>query len=198
MTAHQNTRERVISRATQLIRRKGFRATSIGEIIVASGIKKGGLYHHFQDKDQLGMEILQRAEVELYAFLDNALAGDSPIEGLFHFLDAVLIKHKKTRFVGGCIFGNTALEMADDAKPFADAIARVFAEWIHKIEIVIRRAQKLGQVRGDLSPRALAQHVVMTIEGGIMLSRLGKTERPLKECLRMLKQILLPNSQQER
>lgn len=59
---------------------------------------------------------------------------DSPAETLLHYFEAALSKHKQMGFVGGCIFGNTALEMADESKPFAEVTAPVFAGWIYKME----------------------------------------------------------------
>jgi TetR/AcrR family transcriptional regulator, transcriptional repressor for nem operon len=190
MGKRRNARDQVIERASRLFERKGFRATSIGEITAASGIKRGGLYHHFQDKDHLALEVLDQAAAGFADFLDRALAGTTPRSALTHFYNAVLTKHKKAGFVGGCIFGNTALEMADDGKPYASAIAQTFDMWIRKIESVVRRAQERGEVRDDLSARVLASHVVMAIEGGIMLARLNKNEAPLKECLRSLRKML--------
>lgn len=191
MRARQNIMERVITQAAHLTQQKKCRATSIGEIIVASGIKKGGLYDHFQDKDRLGTENPEHAKGEFIEFFDHALAGDPPVGALLHFFDAALAHHKKAQFVCMCSWRNTALEMGDESQPFTDAIAGVFSEWAHQIEIVIRQAQTLGQVRSDLSTRPFAQHVVMAIEGGIMLSCLEKTERPLKECPWISKKLLL-------
>jgi TetR/AcrR family transcriptional repressor of nem operon len=51
----------------------------------------------------------------------------------------------------------------------------------------IETAQSEGQVRNDLPAALLATQIIATIEGGIMLSRLYKDERPMRECLDMLR-----------
>lgn len=190
--AHSSTRERVIAQATELIRRKGFRATSINEVIAASGIKKGGLYHYFPAKADLGLTLLESARQEFLQFLDDVLVGDTPAKALAHFFDAALRKHQETGFVGGCLFGNTALEMADENQAYSDAVSGVFDEWIARLEKVIGLAQESGEVRDDLSAHCLAQQVVMSIEGGIMLARLRKDEASLAMCLDALKTVLRP------
>lgn len=189
---YRNTRDRVIAQATELIRRKGFRATSISEVIAASGIRKGGLYHHFPGKADLGLTLLESARQEFLQFLDDVLVGDTPAKALAHFFDAALRKHQETGFVGGCLFGNTALEMADEDQAYAEAVSGVFDEWITRVEKVIGLAQESGEVRDDLSARCLAQQVVMSIEGGIMLARLRKDEHSLVMCLDALKTMLQP------
>lgn len=188
----RNTRDCVIAQATELIRRKGFRATSISEVIAASGIKKGGLYHYFPGKADLGLTLLKSAREEFLQFLDDVLVGDTPAKALVHFFNAALRKHQQTGFVGGCLFGNTALEMADEDQAYADVVSSVFDEWITRIERVIGLAQESGEVRDDLSARCLAQVVVMSIEGGIMLTRLRKDESSLVMCLDVLKTMLRP------
>ncbi|MDP2982046.1 MAG: TetR/AcrR family transcriptional regulator [Candidatus Latescibacter sp.] len=189
-TRKTNTKKRVLDGATRLIHTKGFRATSVGEIISAAGIRKGGLYHHFLSKDQIGLEVLECMKRKFMEFLEETLSGNQPGEALEFFFNSVLLKHKEAGFVGGCIFGNMALEMADDNKIFAETTARVFSNWIQKIENVVHAAQENSQVRRDIPARLLAQHIVMAIEGGIMLSRLTKDETPLKECLELLRKML--------
>lgn len=186
----ENTKKRVLDGAERLIHTKGFRATSVEEIISAAGIRKGGLYHHFPNKEQIGLEVLRSMERRFFTFLQEVLSGNQPGAALGRFFDSVLMKHRESGFTGGCIFGNMALEMADENKNFADATSRIFDGWIRKVEDVIRAAQDNSQVRKDIPARSLAQHTVMAIEGGIMLSRLTKDETPLKECLEVLRKFL--------
>ncbi len=189
-TRRENTKKRVLDEAERLIHTKGFRATSVGEIISAAGIKKGGLYYHFPNKEQIGLEVLGRMGKRFVVFLDEVLSGDQPGAALERFFHLALVKHRESGFAGGCIFGNMALEMADESRNFADATSRIFYDWIRKIEIVILAAQEKSQVRRDITARSLAQHTVMAIEGGVMLSRLTKNETPLRECLDVLREFL--------
>lgn len=192
-TRKMKTKRLILDVSTRLIRTKGFHATSVGDIISATGIKKGGLYHHFLSKDQIGLEVLERMERMYMGFLDDVLSGSQHGKALENFLDSVLVKHREAGFVGGCIFGNMALEMADNNKNFTDATSRIFSAWIKKLEDVVLAAQENFQIRKDIPAHSLAQQIVMTIEGGIMLSRLTKNEMPLKESIDLLKKFLQPN-----
>ena len=66
------TRERLLEEATELAQRKGFGATSVNDLLVATGIKKGTLYYHFPGKDDLGLAVLERAKA---AFLGLDRSG---------------------------------------------------------------------------------------------------------------------------
>lgn len=191
MTDTGTTRERLIESARDLVRRRGFDRTSVSDVLEHSGVGKGSFFHYFSSKEGLGLAVLERDRVEFLAMLDESLGwGGSALERLDCFLDAALQLHRGTGFVGGCLWGNTALEMSDSNSVFADVVAKVFDEWTDRVATVIGEGQVSGEMRADCSAATLARSVVATIEGGIMLSRLQKDEAPLKGCLDMARLLL--------
>jgi len=186
-TKGEMTRRKILEASRELFNTKGFNATTIGDLVDATGMQKGSLYFHFSGKDDIAREVLNEATAEFMQFLDNALGGDSPGASLDEFLRCALEKHLATGFVGGCIFGNTALEMSDFDPEFAGMIDKVFDEWISRVATAVAGAQNRGQIRTDISSEALAKQIIATIEGGIMMSRLKKDERPMRECLDTLR-----------
>ena len=189
-TKGEQTREKILVEARQVFKRKGFGATTINDLLDAAEITKGNLYFHFADKEAVGLEVLRREQQSLYRFLDQALEGESPVAGLDNFFHKALEKQCQQSFVGGCLFGNTALETSDTAPIFAEIVREAFSEWNRKIEQKISAAQVLEQIRSDITAVELAELVVATIEGGIMQSRLQKSEAPLKRSLETLRRVL--------
>lgn len=190
MLDRQATRDRLIDAAYELARRKGFDRTSIAEVMEAADVGKGSLYHHFPDKDSLGLAVLERDREVFMAMIDDCLAAATPMEGLDRFFTMALEKHLEAEFVGGCLWGNTALEMSDSNPAYARLVTAVFDEWIGKLADTIRAGQDRGMIRADFPATDLARSVVATIEGGIMLSRLSKEEAPLRACLTSLRAML--------
>jgi TetR/AcrR family transcriptional repressor of nem operon len=191
VTDRQHTKTRLIDAAYRLARSQGFDRTSISELIAEAGVQRGSLYHYFPGKDDLGLAVLERDRSEFMAMLASTLSpsGD-PTRVLHAFFDAALTKHRETGFVGGCLWGNTALEMSDTKPAYAKLVAEVFNEWHAKVEAVIRRGQDDGAFRADVTAGDLAQLVVSGMEGGIMMSRLTKSPKPFKACLDSLKKLL--------
>ena len=97
----EKTRAKVLSATRELINQKGFRSTSVNDIIEATGVKKGNLYFHFAGKEELGLAVLEHAHKEFMEFLSKNLKGERPQERLSSLLDAVFEKQRKTKFVGG-------------------------------------------------------------------------------------------------
>ena len=189
-TKGERTREKILDEARLIFKCKGFGATTINDLLAASGTTKGNLYFHFSDKEAIGLEVLRSEQQSFYRFLDQAFQGQSPAAGLDSFFQKALEKQSCQGFVGGCLFGNTALETSDTAPVFAGLVREVFAEWIRRFEQHIALAQVAEQIRTDVPAGELAELVVATIEGGIMQSRLQKSETPLKRSLETLRTVL--------
>ena len=197
LTKGERTREKITRAAAELFVRQGFAATSISDLLEATGVTKGSLYFHFPGKDDLALAVLEQAGEEFMAFLDAALVGPTPAARLDNFLRQAFELHRGSGFVGGCLWGNTALETSDCNPLYAGRVADVFAKWTGKIRSVIAEAQAAGQIRMDLPADTLAPFVVSSIEGGIMLSRLSKEEGPLRRCLDSLRTLLELKTEKE-
>lgn len=186
------TRERILEKALQLFQHKGFGGTSISDILDSAGIKKGTLYFHFTSKDEIGFTVLKRASSELSAFLDSVLVGDTALAKLDSYFIGILESQRRLKFIGGCIFGNAALEMSDSNALYADYISQVFEQWIETIRSIVAAAQSSGDIRGDIPAEALARQIVAATEGAIMLARIHKHEHSLNLCFTSLRQMLAP------
>lgn len=54
------TRERILLEAARLFRHHGYAATTLREVADASGIKAGSIYYHFESKEQILGEVLDK------------------------------------------------------------------------------------------------------------------------------------------
>jgi TetR/AcrR family transcriptional repressor of nem operon len=194
MRKGESTRKRLVEETARLARCYGFSRTSVNTVLQATGLKKGALYHHFPGKDDLGLAVLDRERDGFVTFLDECLDPHAPLASLERFFTAVLKKHRASGFVGGCLWGNTALEMSDSDGPYSEVVKGMFDTWISKITAIVDAGQKSGKIRLDLPAEELSCMIVADIEGGIMLSRLMKKEEPLKACLQSLRTLLLINN----
>ena len=97
---------------------------------------------------------------------------------------------QKQNVVGGCLFGNTALEMSNGNSKFSKIIQDVFDYWTALIEQRLTEGRAEGSFLSPIPLPALATTVVATIEGGIMMSRISKGKKGLADCVVTLKTIL--------
>ncbi len=84
------TRTRILDAAEGLVERNGFAATSVDQILAASGSSKGAFFHHFDSKRALASALVDRyvdADLtQLRRGLDAADGIDDPVERVLAFL----------------------------------------------------------------------------------------------------------------
>jgi len=58
MTEGESTRARIVRVSAELFARQGYHGTGLTELLAATGLGKGGFYHHIASKDDLLLEIM--------------------------------------------------------------------------------------------------------------------------------------------
>ena len=124
MKKGDETRLMILQRAAEVFNRKGYSGASMADIMEATGLEKGGIYRHFDTKDDLALEAFDYAvnlvELEFQNALKDkrdALDRLSAIVGVYRAMpDGMPV-------AGGCPILNTAVE-ADDTHPLLRDHAR--------------------------------------------------------------------------
>jgi TetR/AcrR family transcriptional repressor of nem operon len=186
------TRNRILRESRKLFTIKGFQNTSISEVITVTGVKKGNLYYYFQSKEELGIAVLLDAAREFSAILDQSLTGDNPIRKIIHSCQTIMEMMQQAHFVGGCLFGNTALEMSGTNNRFGEILQDVFKNWTDKLKTELQNAEISGLLNTQLTVDVLAVSIVAILEGGIMLSRVYENKQALEHCILTIKTLLEP------
>ena len=153
----QFDRDEVLDRAMAAFWTRGYEATSIEDLVEATGIGRGSLYGTFGDKRQLFLAALDQywntVGMEMFAELSDPDARHA-IERMF---DALIRRASNPKFPRGCLFTNTSLE----CPTCGDEIARKIAENIGQQETAIYQVLRKAQADGTLSQtqdaRALAR-----------------------------------------
>ena len=66
-----DTKERILDTAEALVLEKGFSATSLDDIISATGLTKGAFFHHFRSKSDLARKLVERFAANDFALFDE-------------------------------------------------------------------------------------------------------------------------------
>ena len=177
------TRSNVIEKTIGLINTAGYTATSMDDIIKETGVKKGNLYFHFSSKEELVLKVLEKAREDYFTYLIKSLVFDSPLKNIESLLEAVFRFHKSRKFTGGCIFGNIILELSESNPRISSVASSALQEWIDLMTDLLSKGIALGEINLPLPAGTVAEHIVASMEGGIMLSRAKKSSRPLRDSM---------------
>ena len=192
-TKGQETHKHILTESRKLFTVQGFQNTSISNIIAATGVKKGNLYYYFPSKEELGLAVLLDARDEFFHILDNSLFGETPTQKIIHSCNSIMELMQQTNFVGGCLFGNTALEMTDSNSRFGKIIQEIFSHWTERIEHELQQAANMGILNSPLPIDSLATAIVAILEGGIMLSRVYQNKNGLEDCILTIRSFIEPS-----
>src|SRR5579871_3183349 len=169
------TRERILMRAARLFNEKGFFGASLADLMKATGLKKGGLYNHFESKEELALEAFDYA-IGLYRKrYEEALSGKSnAVERLLAIVEVMRRNVTDPPVPGGCVLMNTAIE-SDDAFPALRERARkAMDSWRSLVKRTIDAGIQAHEIRPGVEPEQTATLLIGCLEGGVMLSKLYK------------------------
>jgi TetR/AcrR family transcriptional repressor of nem operon len=193
MTKGEQTRREIVRKAAPLFNQKGFEGTSLSDLMEATGLQKGGIYRHFSSKEELAVEAFDYAwQKAVSERLDGLEELPDSVDRLKRMLENFV--HKRSGLVpGGCPLLNTAVE-ADDGNPILRARARkALQDWIARLTTVISDGIKKRQIRPGVDSLKLAQRIIGSLEGALLISRLTGTDAPLREVRGILDEYLEQN-----
>ena len=94
------TQASLIAGARSAFLENGFAGTSTPALAKATGISRGALYHHYEDKKALFRAVVEDIQTEIFkAIEERAIAANDPIEGLKLGSRAFLEEASKPDFV---------------------------------------------------------------------------------------------------
>jgi TetR/AcrR family transcriptional regulator, transcriptional repressor for nem operon len=189
----RSTREAILEAANRLIHVHGYNHTSLDDVLRESGVGKGNFYYHFKSKEDLGYAILDQI---IASFLDRTLEPcfSDPEQGALAqircFVDRVLEAQRESNCVGGCPLGNLAAELSDLHEGFRARLASVFGVWRERLTLALRAEQLRGAVDAVCRPEAVADFLVASLEGAILLTKLTKDITVMEQCVAETKRYL--------
>ena len=74
-----DTRRALVHAARRLISRQGYTATSLDEVCARARVTKGALYHHFRNKEELFVAVLDDVEADFVQAGTAAVTGDGDV-----------------------------------------------------------------------------------------------------------------------
>jgi TetR/AcrR family transcriptional repressor of lmrAB and yxaGH operons len=179
-TKGERTRAKLTAATAALLQRQGYHATGLAEIVAESGAPRGSLYFHFPDgKEALACAALAEAGDTWRARID-AILDQAPDLGaaVTRLCDELAGELEASDFQHGCPVATVALEAAGSSEAVRATIAAHFDDWITALA---GRLAAHGAVPAALAHR-LARFALASIEGALLLAKVGRSRAPLVEA----------------
>ncbi len=162
----------VLKRAMEAFWARGYKATSINDLVAATGINRGSLYAGFTDKRSLFMRALEHYDREhRQAFLCALARNFAPREAILAAFQQVVDSCQEGRNRKGCLLVNTALELSRHDPD----IERIVQAKLEEVETFFRTrieaAQKAGTIRPEVPVAEKAQVLFALFMGLRVITR---------------------------
>lgn len=149
-----HARQEILRTAARLFQERGYDATSMNDVAAALKLSKGGLYHHFQSKDEILFDLMNHAmDITQIRVIEPSRKIADPEERLrmlirLHIQVVLSVREREITV------------MLHENHPLPPALRRRInvrkKDYVRFVESVIAEAQKKRQAQGHVSPRAAA------------------------------------------
>jgi TetR/AcrR family transcriptional repressor of lmrAB and yxaGH operons len=187
MIKGEQTKQRMIGATAALLRRKGYFATGLNEIVQHSNAPKGSVYFHFPGgKDELAGAALQQMGHAWRDQLASALAHQpaNPGRDIAVICEVLAAELERSGFANGCPLATVTLETAAEHEALRALSAEHYRGWEALIEA---RLCAGGVAAARAAP--LATLVLSSVEGALILARAYHDTTPLRRVAASLGQL---------
>jgi TetR/AcrR family transcriptional regulator, transcriptional repressor for nem operon len=185
------TKERILKKSGILFNTKGYKATSISDITDATGLTKGAIYRHFDNKEELEKQSLFHLSTimfdEVKTRVKSQLTAGDKLRAMLRYFESYVTEPVVK---GGCPLLNAAIE-ADDAHPALRKTAIKVLDILHQsLLTILENGIRYKQLRPEIDRQHYATLIIASLEGAIMMSKLrGNNEDIRRVIVHLEKQI---------
>jgi AcrR family transcriptional regulator len=177
-----------LRRALDVFGERGFRATSMIDLAVGTGVQRGSLYHAYGGKEEIFLLVFARYAEQFLAGADEALDRPGARAALLAFFDFCVDTITRGEPSRGCLSTRTAIDAATESPRVGAALRRMLDD----LESVVRhRLAAVDAAELAVDPAAAARLVVTTTRGLAVMERLRHTPAELRDIARALVESLV-------
>ena len=189
MRKGEATRQRIIAEAAPIFNQRGFDGCSMQDLMQATGLEKGGIYRHFANKEELAAEAFRFALAQNVKLRTEHL---DEIPGSIDKLKKVVQMFVETpsAIPGGCPLMNTAIDADDGNQALRDLARKGIQDWRTRLSRIIETGIKAKEIRSSTEPRRIANTLIATLEGALMISRIDANDGVLADAQTFLNEYL--------
>jgi len=186
--AREKTRDLLLEAGKKCFLAKGYNNSGIESILQEVGVPKGSFYHYFANKEDFGLQVLDRFAECIGERQDRILRAEGvpPLDRLRHYFEAVSELLKSDQCRKGCLVGNLSQEMADHSEAFRVRLEEIFESWVDRYAECLLEAQQSGEVSPDLNARELAEFWLNSWQGAILRAKTMRSVAPLETFLAVM------------
>jgi TetR/AcrR family transcriptional repressor of nem operon len=184
MAVIHSTKQRLLDVGLAMLLEHGYNDLGIQALLDATHTPKGSFYHHFKDKQDFALQVLDQYMREVHAGLDDCLGDDQrpPLARVRCFFERTKDSYREQGYLG-CLLGGLGQELSGVNDDFRHKIESCISGLAERIALCLDEARRDGDIPADADPTHLANLLVDCWEGAALRSRLRREVTPLDAML---------------
>ena len=190
MSKGEQTKQMIIEQSAALFSKKGIAATAMSDVMEVTGLAKGSLYVHFENKDVLAEAVVDHNLQLLGRRVGEAIDRfDHPKDKLFAYID-VFRNPLAPPVEGGCPMMNFGVEADDLNETVREKVAAMVNKSQQRIVDIVTQGIRQGVFKADWNYKEFATMLFAMIEGGILISNTTRKNDKMMIINRNLKKMI--------
>ena len=170
----EKTRTEILDAALKLFSKKGFSKTSVSELLNETNITKGGLYWHFDNKDAIGLAVIQTIKETWLPHILYGVEDEKDLKKKILRIVENRIIMGKSEESASSLFIMLTTEAFQLEQGFRKELMDIFSKWRDAIAKIIEDGIKKRLIRKEVDSKTMATTIIGAIEGTLLLSQLNK------------------------
>ena len=144
-----NQAKRLLTAGLAMLLEHGYNGLGIQALLAATGTPKGSFYHHFRDKEDFALQVIDQYTRGVHAGLDACLGdtGRLPLDRVRRFFEMTQQHYRKEGYMG-CLMGGLGQELSGVSEVFRRKIEECFSRIADRVADLPGR----GQAKEATSP----------------------------------------------
>ena len=179
-----STKQRLIDAGLRMLLEHGYNSLGIQALLTATKTPKGSFYHHFKDKEDFALKVIDVYIAEVHASLDACLQDQErpPLARVRHFFELTQQKYKEDGYMG-CLMGGLGQELSGASEVFRRKIEWCFSSIAERVAACLDEARQRGEIPAGCDVQQMADLLVDGWEGATLRSRLRRNPTSLNAML---------------
>src|SRR3972149_1371941 len=184
MQLAHSTKQRLLDVGMAMLLEHGYHDLGIQALLAATRTQKGSFYHHFKDKEDFALQVIDQNMGNVHAGLDACLRDSNhpPLARVRLFFETVEQNYRREGYLG-CLLGGLGQELAGVSEVFRRKVEGCFSEISKRLAVCLEEARKRGDIPAESNTRRMASVLVDCWEGAALRSRLRENPAPLNAML---------------
>jgi TetR/AcrR family transcriptional repressor of nem operon len=184
MQLTHSTKQRLLDAGQAMLLKHGYHDLGIQALLAATRTPKGSFYHHFVNKEQFALQVIDQYMRQVHAGLDACLGDQDrpPLERVRRFFELTGQSYRGEGYLG-CLLGGLGQELSGVSEVFRRKIEECFSAIARRLAVCLEEARQRGDLPAESNPRRMASLLVDCWEGAALRSRLRGNAVPLTAML---------------